>query len=132
MAAHWAPPFLGFSRQEQGCHFYFQCMKVKNESEVAQLCPTFSDPHGLQPTRLLHPWNFPGKITGVGCHCLLHDYFYTTGISQILVIFLFLGKIIKQKNHMYRYLSIFKPLQSEVRNPRGSIHLQIHNCLSKL
>ena len=25
-------------------------------------------PHGLQPTRLLHPWDFPGKSTGVGCH----------------------------------------------------------------
>ena len=30
-----------------------------------------SRPHGLQPTRLLGPWNFPGKSTGVGCHCLL-------------------------------------------------------------
>ena len=30
-----------------------------------------SGPHGLQPTRLLHPWEFPGKSTGVGCHCLL-------------------------------------------------------------
>ena len=28
-------------------------------------------PHGLQPIRLLHPWDFPGKSTGVGCHCLL-------------------------------------------------------------
>ena len=28
-------------------------------------------PHGLQPTRLLHSWDFPGKSTGVGCHCLL-------------------------------------------------------------
>ena len=27
-------------------------------------------PHGLQPTRL-HPWDFPGKNTGVGCHFLL-------------------------------------------------------------
>ena len=27
--------------------------------------------HGLQPTRLLSPWDFPGKSTGVGCHCLL-------------------------------------------------------------
>ena len=27
--------------------------------------------HGLQPTRLLCPWGFPGKKTGVECHCLL-------------------------------------------------------------
>ena len=30
-------------------------------------------PHGLQPTRLLCPWDFPGKSTGLGCHCLLHQ-----------------------------------------------------------
>ena len=24
-----------------------------------------------EPTRLLRPWDFPGKSTGVGCHCLL-------------------------------------------------------------
>ena len=30
-----------------------------------------SRPHGLQPIRLLHPWDFLGKSTGVGCHCLL-------------------------------------------------------------
>ena len=27
-----------------GCHFLLQCMKVKSESEVAQLCLTRSDP----------------------------------------------------------------------------------------
>ena len=27
-----------------GCHFLLQCMKVKSESEVTQLCPTLSDP----------------------------------------------------------------------------------------
>ena len=53
-----------------GCHFLFQCMKVRSESEVARSCPTLCDPiHGLQPTRLLRPWDFPGKSTGVGCHC---------------------------------------------------------------
>ena len=31
-------------------------------------------PHGLQPSRLLHPWDFPSKSTGVGCHCLLRRY----------------------------------------------------------
>ena len=29
-------------------------------------------PHRQQPTRLCHPWNSPGKNTGVGCHFLLH------------------------------------------------------------
>ena len=28
-------------------------------------------PHRWQPTRLLHPWDSPGKNTGVGCHFLL-------------------------------------------------------------
>ena len=28
-------------------------------------------PHGQQPTRLLCPWDSPGKSTGVGCHFLL-------------------------------------------------------------
>ena len=27
-----------------GCHFLLQCMKVKSQSEVAQSCPTLSDP----------------------------------------------------------------------------------------
>ena len=39
-AAQQAPLSLGFSRQEHwsGLHFFLQCMKVKSESEVAQLC----------------------------------------------------------------------------------------------
>ena len=28
-------------------------------------------PHELRPTRLLRPWDFPGKSTGMGCHFLL-------------------------------------------------------------
>ena len=34
-------------------------------------------PHGLQPTRLLCPWNSPGKNTGVGGHLLLQGIFLT-------------------------------------------------------
>ena len=37
-----------------------------------------SRPHGLQPTRLLRPWDFPGKSTGVGCHCLREMQIKTT------------------------------------------------------
>ena len=32
-----------------GCHFLLQCMKVKSESEVAQSCPTLSDPVDCSP-----------------------------------------------------------------------------------
>ena len=35
-----------------------------------QSCPTLCDPR-WQPTRLPHPWDSPGKNTGVGCHLLL-------------------------------------------------------------
>ena len=32
-----------------GCHFLLQCMKVKSESEVAQSCPTLTDPMDCSP-----------------------------------------------------------------------------------
>ena len=35
-----------------------------------QSCPTLR-PHRQQPTRLPHPWDSPGKNTGVGCHFLM-------------------------------------------------------------
>ena len=55
-----------------GCHFFLQCMKVKNENEVAQSCPTLSDHMDCSlPGCSIHGI-FPGKSTGVGCHCLLH------------------------------------------------------------
>ena len=38
-------------------------------------------PHVLKPARLLCPWNFPGKNTGVGCHALLQGIFPTQGLN---------------------------------------------------
>ena len=35
--------------------------------------------HGLQPTKLLCPWDFPGKNTGVGCYFLLKGIFLSQG-----------------------------------------------------
>ena len=52
-------------------------MKVKSLS-----CVLFFATHGLQPTRLLHPWDFLGKSTGVGCHCLLRYIYYNATINQ--------------------------------------------------
>ena len=38
-------------------------------------------PHGLQPKRLLCPWDFPGENTGVDCHFLLQEIFPTKRIK---------------------------------------------------
>ena len=44
-------PVPGISRQEHGvgCHFLLQCRKVKSESEVAESCPTLSNPMDCGP-----------------------------------------------------------------------------------
>ena len=52
-------------------------------------------PHGLQPTRLLCPWDSLGKNTGVGCHFLLQiDAIHN--IKQIDVTESDEGKILRQ------------------------------------
>ena len=43
-------------------------------------------PHGLWPTRLLCPWNFIGKSTGVGCHFLFQGIFLTQGLNSCLLL----------------------------------------------
>ena len=40
-------------------------------------------PRGLWPTRLLSPWDFPSKNTGVGCRALLKGIFPTQGIEPV-------------------------------------------------
>ena len=49
----------------------------------AQLCPTLCDPHGLEPTRLLCPWDFLGENTGVGCYFLLWGNLPNPGIEPV-------------------------------------------------
>ena len=43
-----------------------------------------SRPHGLQPTSLLRPWDFPGKSTGVGWHFLQVNikYYQYSGLPR--------------------------------------------------
>jgi len=72
-----------------GCHFLLQCMKVKSEREVAQSCPTFSDPvdcslpgssvHGIFQARVLE-WGaiaFSVRfdyLSKISAFCLRLDY----------------------------------------------------------
>ena len=52
---------------------------------VAKLSWTLLWLHGLYLARLLYPWDFSGKNTGVGCHFLLQGIFLTQGSNQSLL-----------------------------------------------
>ena len=57
-------------RFRQQCFCFKRAAAAAAAAKSLQSCPTVR-PHGLQPTRLLRPWDSPGKNTGVGCHLLL-------------------------------------------------------------
>ena len=52
---------------------------------VAKSRLTLLQPHELKPARLLYPWNFPGKNSGVDCHFLLQWIFPTQGSNPRLL-----------------------------------------------
>ena len=63
-AAHQASPSLGFSRQEHWSGLPFPSLVHESEKWKGSRS-VLSDsqrPHGLQPTRLLHPWDFPARV----------------------------------------------------------------------
>ena len=64
--------------------------KVKVKSLGRVRLSDYSWPHGLQPTRLLHPWDFPGKSTGVECH---HLFWGSATLRQNFIAF-------KPKDHL--------------------------------
>ena len=76
MAAHQAPPSLGFSRQEHwsGLPFLSPMHEREKWKWSRSVVSESLLPYGLRPTRLLRPWDSPGKSTGVGCHCLLQSH----------------------------------------------------------
>ena len=49
---------------------------------ITQSCLTLCGLHGLEPARLLCPWDSPGRNTGVGCHSLLQETFPTQGLNS--------------------------------------------------
>ena len=85
-AVHQAPPSLGFTRQEHWSGLPFPSPMHESEKwkRSRSVVSDSSRPHGLQPTRLLRPWDFPGTSTGVGCPCLLRHWFKSDIIKWVL------------------------------------------------
>ena len=85
MAAHQAPQSLGFSRQEHwsGLPFHSPIHETEKWKWSLSVVSDSLRPPGLQPTRFLHPWDFQGKSTGMGCHCLLPHELYRPWNSPV-------------------------------------------------
>ena len=69
--------YLGFCSEMS-----FKRFEVNQILKGSVSCSVMSgslQPHGLQPTTVLCPRDFPGKNSGVGCHFLLHGIFPTQG-----------------------------------------------------
>ena len=97
----WGPPAAGRLGCRQGAsesgssslHNQLRAPETKGQmarcqQETGKLRTT-NDPRDVrvqgqvQPTRLLRPWDFPGKSTGVGCHCLLQSLLGHTLIKAV-------------------------------------------------
>ena len=66
-----------------GCHFLLQCMKVKSESEVAQACPTLSNPMDYSPPGSSIHGIFQARVLEWGAIAFSHRL----GFIKYLVIF---------------------------------------------
>ena len=112
-------PSLGFSRQEHWSGLPFPSPVHKSEerkwSRLVMSDPQW--PHGLQPSRLLHPWDFPGKSTEVGCHCLLQPQKIILCISDLNKWFNSFTQSPSQKHGSYlRHIGIYRRLHSQAQS----------------
>ena len=76
------PKCWSFSFSISPSNEYSGQISFESESEVAQSCPTLCDP---MDTRLLRPWDFLGKSTGVGCLFLLQQTSRPRDRTQVLL-----------------------------------------------
>ena len=88
---HWSGDHLLTAFSALVCHFLWASSwsSLSDDKLYMRMCvcmrwsrSVMSDSlqiHGLYPTRLLSPWDFPGKNTEVGCHFLLQGIFLTQG-----------------------------------------------------
>ena len=71
-------------------HCYYLCLS----SASSHLPRNHLHSCGPQASRLLCPWNFPGKNTGAGCHFLLQGFFPTQGSNPRLLHLLHCRQIV--------------------------------------
>ena len=87
--------------------------------------------HGLLPARLLRPWDFPGKNTGVGCHFLLQGIFLTQGSNTYLLHLLHWQADSLPLSHLGSHVKLLLPRGGYMRGTAYSVILLV-SLLNKL
>ena len=77
--------------------------------EVASVVSDSLQPYGLQPARLLCPWDSPGKNSGVGYHALFQGIFLTQG-SNLRLLCLLQRRLDRQVPYHWHCLGSLLPL----------------------
>ena len=78
-------PGGAFTWAVPGCSREGGIARMHPPHALPQDCASGLQPHALQPSRLLCPWNSPGKNTGVSCPSLLQGIFLTQGLNPGLL-----------------------------------------------
>ena len=82
LSPHFFLCYLLYSSQQLHSIKPIACVHAKQ----LQLCPILcKKQRSLEPTRLLCPWDSPGKNTGMGCHAPLQGIFLTQGLNLLLL-----------------------------------------------
>ena len=108
-----------------GCHFLLQCMKVKSESEVAQLCPTLSDPMDC---------SLPGSpVHGIFQARVLEWSAIAFSIAFYTVIYTLNGLLVLKKSEIMPSAATWMDLEiiilSEVsQTEKDKYHIVLHIC----
>ena len=97
--------------------YYFHCCLV------AKSCPTLLCPYGLYATRLLCPWDSPGKNTGVGCRFLLQDLFLTQELNLSLLHWQM--ESIPLSHHASMYIYIHTHRNMNLKGERIKIQIEL-------
>ena len=121
-AAHQAPPSLGFSRQERWSGLPFPSPMHEREKWKwnHSVVSNPQRPHGLQPSRLLHPWDFPGDA----------DVFYSTAAPWTCCSHLDKFPESWQPELMFHW-GVFTPTQLFSSRSRKSTRIQLILCCNK-
>ena len=85
-------------------------------------CVQLFAPYGLQPSRLLHLWDSPGKHTGVGCHALLQRIFLTQGSNPGLP---HCRQILSHQGSLYIIIHLSKPTGCATLKVNFNLHYEL-------